>query len=127
MPLEFLIMKKFFSLLMCAAALVCVSCTVEEEKGWEGTQLVVTNWPENVTGIMLDPDNSTKYLNRHEAGSVMCNEYFSGNTVLTIEYERLGDSEYGEYFDYGIRSNSEKPFKVFINGVEAENKNPAAL
>ena len=119
-------MKKFFSLLMCAAALVCVSCTVEEEKGWEGTQLVVTNWPDNVSKVSLKPDNSKMTQVLYDVGTSMAVGYSSGNSVLTIEYERLGDSEYDEYFGYGIRSDSEKPFKVFINGEEAENENPAA-
>lgn len=119
-------MKKFFSLLMCAAALFCISCTVEEEKGWEGTKLVVSSWPENVSNITLDPDTSTKRLNLYDAGSQMTDEYFKGNAVLTIYYDRMEDREYDEYFGYGICSDSEKPFKVFINGEEAENENPAA-
>lgn len=39
---------------------------------------------------------------------------------------QLSDNEKDKYFDYGIRTDSENPFKVFINGEEAENKAPLA-
>ncbi len=108
---------------LCAMSFACLSCKLEEEeKGWEGTKLVVSQWPENVTTVRLKADTSTFSLPLHNAGSMMASEYFSGNTVLTIEYDRLNDNEYGEYYGYGIRTDSQAPFKVFINGVEAENE-----
>ncbi|MCR5724883.1 MAG: hypothetical protein K6G80_07355 [Treponema sp.] len=125
-------MKKLLTLAvaaaLCALSFACLSCKVEEEDyKWEGTKLSVSNWPENVTSITLHPDNSTGWLNLYDAGFKMYDAYFTGNTVLTIYYDRLTDREYDDYYGYGIRTDSETPFKVFINGIEAENENPAAV
>lgn len=112
-------------LCFCAAALT-VSCVTEEEQKYEGTKLVVKDWPEGVSRITLKADNSTWRLNLEEAKEVMAYEYFTGNTVITIYYDRLSDNEYDKYFGYGIRTDSENPFKVFINSQEAENEAPLA-
>jgi hypothetical protein len=110
-------------LCICAAALT-VSCVPEEENKWEGTKLVVKDWPEGVSRVSLN--NGKWTLNLYEAKETMAYEYFTGNTVITIYYDRLSDSEYDKYFGYGIRTDSENPFKVFINGEEAENEAPLA-
>ncbi|MBQ5998028.1 MAG: hypothetical protein IJJ70_07645 [Treponema sp.] len=112
-------------LCICAAALT-VSCVPEEENKWEGTKLVVKDWPEGVSRITLKADNSTWRLNLEEAKEVMAYEYFTGNTVITIYYDTLSDNEKDKYFGYGIRTDSKKPFKVFINSEEAENEAPLA-
>lgn len=112
-------------LCFCAAALT-VSCVTEEEQKYEGTKLVVKDWPEGVSRITLKADNSKWTMNLYEAKETMAYEYFTGNTVITIYYDNLSDNEKDEYFGYGIRTNSKKPFKVFINGEEAENEAPLA-
>ena len=112
-------------LCICAAALT-VSCVPEEENKWEGTKLVVKDWPEGVSRVSLKPENSKWTLNLYEAKETMAYEYFTGNTVITVYYDRLDDNEYDNYFGYGIRTDSEKPFKVFINSEEAENEVPLA-
>ncbi len=112
-------------LCICAAALT-VSCVPEEENKWEGTKLVVKDWPEGVSRITLKADNSKWTMNLYEAKEVMADKYFTGNTVITIQYDRLSENEEDEYFGYGIRTGSEKPFKVFINSEEAENEAPLA-
>ena len=112
-------------LCICAAALT-VSCVTEEEQKYEGTKLVVKDWPEGVSRITLKADNSKWTMNLEEAKEVMAYEYFTGNTVITIYYDRLSDNEKDEYFGYGIRTDSENPFKVFINSEEAKNEAPLA-
>ncbi len=120
---------KFLSgaVICLSVVITALSCEAEvEDYKWEGTKLSVQNWPENVTRIRLHPDNSTGWLNLYDAGFQMYDAYFTGKTVLIIDYDRLSDEEYDEYFGYGIRSDSATPFKVFINGVEAENEALAA-
>lgn len=112
-------------LCICAAALT-VSCVTEEEQKYEGTKLVVKDWPEGVSKVSLKADNSKWTLNLDEAKEVMAYEYFTGNTVIKIYYDRLSDNEKDKYFGYGIRTDSENPFKVFINSEEAENDAPLA-
>ncbi len=121
---------KFLSgaVICLSVVITALSCEAEvEDYKWEGTKLSVSNWPEHVTRITLHPDNSTGWLNLYDAGFQMYDAYFTGNTVLTIYYDRLTDREYDDYYGYGIRTGSAAPFKVFINGVEAENENPAAV
>lgn len=119
--------KILAAVLFGAALLVsAVSCVTEEEQSYEGTKLTVSSWPENVSRVRLIPDSSKWRLFLEEAKTAMASEYFSGNATLIIDYDRLSDEEYDEYFGYGIRSDSATPFKVFINGVEAENEAPAA-
>ncbi len=108
-------------------AIALTSCTVEETKKYEGTKLVVSQWPENVSSIRVLPKEGTKILSLSEAGSMMTNEYFSGEAQLIVTYNRITNEEYDEYFGYGIRSDSDNQFKVFINGEEAENTNPAEV
>ncbi len=124
-------MKKLLTLAvaaaLCALSFACLACKVEEEDSWEGTRLVASQWPDGVSKVSLKADNSSWTLNLYEAKETMAYEYFTGNTVITIYYDRLTDNEYDEYFGYGIRSDSETSFKVFINGVEAENEKTAAV
>ena len=124
-------MKNYLKIL--ASAVLCVSvvaftasCVTEEEQSYEVTKLTVSSCPENVSRVRLIPDSSKWSLSLYEAKTSMASEYFSGNATLIIDYNRLSDEEYDEYFGYGIRSDSASPFKVFINGVEAENEAPAA-
>ena len=123
--------KLFKAFLICITAMaLTVSCVTEEEQKYEGTKLVVSQWPEGVSRITLKADNSTWTLFLEEAKEVMASEYFTGKTVITVYYDRLDDNEYDEYFGYGIRSGSENPFKVFINRTEnseeASNEAPLA-
>ena len=119
--------KLFTAFLICITSMaLTVSCVTEEEKKYQGTKLVVSKWPSGVSRITLKADTSTWTLNLYEAKETMASEYFTGNTVITVYYDRLNDNEYDEYFGYGIRTDSEKPFKVFINSEEAENKTPLA-
>ena len=115
--------KLFTAFLICITAMaLTVSCVKEEEQKWEGTKLVVSQWPDGVSRITLKADNSKWTLNLYEAKEVMAYEYFTGNTVLTVYYDRLADNEYDEYFGYGIRTDSENQFMVFINRTESSEE-----
>ena len=127
-------MKKHLNFVMgvmlCLASVLFFSCTIEENKKpeWEGTKLIVQKWPDNVEKVQLGFLNSPTYLILYDAGQREATEYFTGEARLIIEYPYISiDSEANEYFGYGTRTDSEKPFKVYINGVEAENENPQAV
>ncbi|MBR4791594.1 MAG: hypothetical protein IK024_11945 [Treponema sp.] len=107
--------------------LLLTSCPQpQQKKGYEGTKLVVPQWPQNVEHVQLAFKNSTWALNCYNAGECEGFEYFSGEAILTIYYSRIDRSESDQYFGYGIRSNAENQFKVFVNGEEVENEFPQA-
>ena len=60
--------KLFKAFLICITAMaLTVSCVTEEEQKYEGTKLVVSQWPEGVSRITLKADNSTWTLFLEEA------------------------------------------------------------
>lgn len=107
--------------------LLLTSCPQpQQKKGYEGTKLVVPQWPENIEHVQLSFENSTWSLNCYKAATCEGDEYFTGNAILTIYYSHIDNSEKDQYFGYGIRSNAENQFKVFVNGEEVENEYPQA-
>lgn len=121
------IIKSLAGIRICLASFLLVSCPQPQlKKGYEGTKLVVPQWPENIEHVQLSFENSTWSLNCYQANVCEATEYFTGNAILTIYYSRIDNSERDQYFGYGIRSNAENQFKVFVNGEEVENEFPQA-
>lgn len=107
--------------------LLLTSCPQpQQKKGYEGTKLVVPQWPEHIEHVQLSFENSTWSLNCYKAATCEGCEYFTGNAILTIYYSRIDSSESDQYFGYGIRSNAKNQFKIFVNGEEMEDESPQA-
>ncbi len=120
-------MKKILFFLLAIPVFLLFSCQNENGKGWEGTKLIVEdgNYPANIKEIRLVNTTGTKYCVLNQAGICESTEYFNGNVTLTISYSRLTEEDKKEYLDYGYFTDSENSFKVYINGVEAENEKAA--
>ena len=120
-------MKKILFFLLAIPVFLLFSCQNENGKGWEGTKLIVEagNYPANIKEIRLGNTTGTKYCVLNQAGICESTEYFNGNVTLTISYSRLTEEDKKEYLDYGYFTDSENSFKVYINGVEAENEKAA--
>ncbi len=118
-------MKKMLFVLL---AVVCIftSCDFSKPVEDKGTKLVVPAWAENITSVSLVSNNGQGAVATHKAESSNAYEFFSGSVTLTVTYNSLNNEEKEEYLGYGVFDDSEKPFKVFVNGREVENENPQA-
>ena len=109
-------MKKILLILLSLAAIIFVSCKTEDE---ELTKTVkIENWPDNVKGIQII--SGYRYTDLKQAGT---KEVAAPSDNITIHvFAADVESESDTYAFYGNLTTDEKLFKVFVNGVEAENK-----
>ena len=109
-------MKKILFVLISLAAIIFVSCKTEDE---EPTKTVkIEKWPNNVKGIQII--SGYRYTDLKQAGT---KEVAAPSDNITIHvFAADVESESDTYAFYGNLTTDEKLFKVFVNGVEAENK-----
>ena len=84
-------MKKILFFLLAIPVFLLFSCQNENEKGWEGTKLIVEdgNYPANIKEIRIGNTTGTKYCVLNQAGICESTEYFNGNVTLTKRVFRL--------------------------------------
>ena len=127
-------MKKLLTAFLIFAALALTACNPEEEE-FEGTYLILEQWPENVSSIQTYNDYGTDciYPSDPRPVELRLGKYWSNlgeedlfpeKINLKFYYKGIKEDESEEWLCHGNTTTDENPFRVFIDGEEFKNEAP---